>query len=341
MKILGYVVIVFLGIGMVSCVSNAEIKSNGVAKINGVSLAASNILADSADLVSIKNINANWVALMPYAFIKEGGSELSYNSNWQWEGETPEGIIQDIKTGKRYNLKIMLKPHVWISHGEYTGDFKLETEAEWLKFETSYANYILEFAQIAENSQVEMFCIGTEWRLFVKERPHFWNGLIKDVRNVYTGKITYASNWDEYTETPFWSQLDYIGANAYFPLTEKKKPTLEEVLQGWQPITKQLQKFSIKNNKPILFTEYGYRSVEGTTIKPWESYTKGRPSMTEQEIALQALYKSNWSKPWFAGGFLWKWFNKHPRRGGIMNSDYTPQNKPAELVIKTHYEIED
>ncbi len=337
MNLLFRFVIVFFSAGLLGCISNAENKTTNSNKINGVNFAASNTLIDSIDLAPVKEINANWISLMPYGFIKEGGKELEYNSDWQWIGETPSGIIKDIKIAKQQGLKIMLKPHVWISHGKYTGDFKLESEAEWQKFESSYANYILEFASIAESQQVEMFCIGTEWRQFIKERPSYWIKLISDVQQKYSGKITYASNWDEYGETPFWNQLDYIGVNAYFPLTDKTNPALEEIMQGWMPITKQLKNFSLAIDKPIIFTEYGYRSIAGTTIKPWESYTDGTISMKEQERALKALFKSNWSEPWFRGGFLWKWFNNHNKRGGEEHLGYTPQNKPAALVVKKHY----
>ena len=149
----------------------------------------------------------------------------------------------------------MLKPHVWISHGAYTGDFKLEKEEEWEVFESSYQNYILEFAQVAEKQDVEMFCIGTEWRKFIRTRPAFWHQLIIEIKNVYSGQLTYAANWDEYPETPFWKELDYVGVNGYFPLTEKINPSLEELELAWQPTIKHLSEVSLRYQKPILFTE--------------------------------------------------------------------------------------
>lgn len=340
MHISGKILLVFIVATLAGCLSIAERYTENVIKINGVSVAAARSLIDSTDLVSVKEINASWVSLMPYGFVREGGVEIQYGSNWQWVGETPDGIIEDIKLVKHQGLKIMLKPHVWISHGNYTGDFMLEGEENWRKFETSYQKYILEFASIAENYHVEIFCIGTEWRKFIKERPQFWESLIKEVRKIYSGELTYASNWDEYKETPFWRQLDYIGVNAYFPLTNKDNPSLEEVIIGWSPVTTQLKNYSLTQERAILFTEYGYRSIKGTTIRPWESYTDSKESMIEQEIALEALFKNNWDKSWLAGGFLWKWFCNHDDQGGSENTGYTPQNKPAELVVKKYYDIE-
>ncbi len=338
MRISVTILIVFLFVGLVGCISNAERIAGQTSKINGVSFAAAKSLIDSTDLVSVKEIHANWISLMPYGFVREGGVELQYNSNWQWVGETPEGIREDIKMAKQQGFKIMLKPHVWISHGNYTGDFRLTSEENWQKFETSYKKYILEFAAIAEQQNVEMFCMGTEWRKFIKERPQFWFSLIIEIRKIYTGKLTYAANWDEYNETPFWSKLDYIGVNAYFPLSNSNNPSVEQLQNSWQLIIPPLKQLSATSKKPILFTEFGYRSIEGTTIKPWESYTDAAINMKEQQIALEALFKSNWKETWFEGGFLWKWFHRHETRGGVENGGYTTQNKPASLVVKKYYE---
>lgn len=333
-------VLFILSIGLISCTSNAGKSSESKDKITGVSFAASKVLIDSVDLVSVKHVGAQWITLMPYGFIREGTTEITYNSNWQWVGETSEGIIKDIKMCRSQGLKIMLKPHVWITHGEYTGDFKLESETDWNSFEESYRKYVLEFAAIAEEQQVEIFCMGTEWRKFISRRPDFWKRLIQEIREVYTGEITYAANWDEYQEIPFWNALDYIGVNAYFSLSETKAPSKEALKLAWQPILNSLAQMSNKIQSPILFTEYGYRSIDGTTIRPWESYTDRNTSLEEQEVAYVALYESVWEQEWFAGGFLWKWFNKHNERGGKDNSDYTPQNKPAEMVVRKYYDIE-
>ena len=64
--------------------------------------------------------------------------------------------------------------------------------------ETSYKDYILTYAKAAEELNAEMLCIGTELEQFVIERPNFWKKLIREIRNVYKGKLTYAANWDEF-----------------------------------------------------------------------------------------------------------------------------------------------
>ena len=94
--------------------------------------------------------------------------------------------------------------------------------------------YIMHYARLAESAKVEAFCIGLELKHAVKERAAFWDGLIAQVRKVYSGKITYAANWDNFHNIPFWIKLDFIGINAYFPLSQENQPTSSELYDAWE-----------------------------------------------------------------------------------------------------------
>jgi hypothetical protein len=47
-----------------------------------------------------------------------------------------------------------------------------------------------------------------------------WKELIADARTVFSGRMTYAANFDEYFDVSWWRYLDMVGINAYFPLRE-------------------------------------------------------------------------------------------------------------------------
>ena len=137
---------------------------------------------------------------------------------------------------------------------------------------------------------------------------------------------------------PFWDALDYIGVDAYFPVSESKTPTVEEVRNGWQGWKVELKNVSEKENKKILFTEYGYRNVDFAGKEPWVSDRELISMNFEaQSNTLQGLYEEVWNEEWFAGGFLWKWFIDHERVGGETDNQFTPQNKPAEAIIEKFY----
>lgn len=301
-------------------------------KIKGVSFVGSSEPIDSLDVLPIVELNANWVTLMPYGFIDQDNN-IRFNSTWQWWGEKDEGIRQTIALCKEQGLKVMLKPQIWNRNG-YTGDFVCAKSKEWSVFEKSYAQFILHFAELAEEYELEMFCLGTEWREFIASRSDFWKVLIKKVRSKFSGDLIYASNWDDFEAVPFWSELDYIGINGYFPISISKTPSLKELTKGWEIQSKKLRNFSKKYARKIIFTEIGYRSMVGATLKPWEHQTRKKASTTIQKKAFEALFNVVWDKDWFGGLFIWKWYHNHDQQGGKENIDFTPQNKSAENLIR-------
>lgn len=308
-------------------------------KYNGVSFVGSRYPISFEHVKPLKVLNANNVSIMPFGFVRDvTNPSIVYNSERQWFGETVLGVRQYVETLQTYDIQVMLKPQIWISRGEFTGHIELQTDAQWQQFEISYEQFILEYAQLAEELNIKLFCIGTELERFIKHRPDFWDGLIKKVKEVYTGKLTYAANWDEYQKTPFWNDLDYIGVNAYFPLTDAQTPDVETCKIALQKWKLEMKAFSTAQKKSIIFTEFGYRSVDFTAHQPWRSDRDMTVvNLEAQTNATQAFFESFWNEDWVSGGFIWKWFPNHETSGGIDDTRFTPQNKPVEEVIKRVY----
>jgi hypothetical protein len=309
-------------------------------KINGVSFVGSRDAASQAHVDALVGLNADYAAVMPFGFIRELGSpEIIYDTDRQWFGETRAGARQYIELLHKNGIRVMLKPQIWIWRGVFTGDLKMESEEDWRRLEKSYSEFVLSFAQLAEETGAEMFCIGTELEEFVKARPEYWTRLIGQIRTVYTGKLTYAANWDEYKSTPFWGALDYVGVDAYFPLSEARDPSVVELRENWKRWKNEIREVSEKADRPVLFTEYGYRSMDYTAKKPWlVDRSDQRVNLEAQANAKIALFEEFWDEAWFAGGFVWKWFIHHPVSGGPSDNRFTPQNKPAENVIREYYQ---
>ncbi len=310
-------------------------------KINGVSFVASGIPVNEKHVNPVVSVNANYAAVMPFGFIKDlKHPEIAHNTDRQWFGETRAGAKQYIETLRSKDIKIMIKPQIWVWRGEFTGYIKMETEEDWKTLEKSYSNFILEYASLAHEVSAEIFCIGTELEKFIENRPEYWANLILEIKKIYKGKLTYAANWDEFKRTPFWKDLDYIGVDAYFPVSESKTPTVEECLEGWKLHKQVIKEISDKQAKPVLFTEFGYRSVDYSGKEPWKSdRSMTGVNLEAQTNTTKALFDAFWKEEWFAGGFIWKWFHDYGKSGGVENTQFTPQNKPVEQLIKTHYAI--
>lgn len=308
-------------------------------KINGISFVGGRNVVNEQSISPVLDVNANWVTLMPFGFMQKlNATQINFNQQRQWWGERKIGVRTTTKLYHNQNIKIMIKPQIWIWRGEFTGYINMDSEADWIAFEKSYEKFILEYAALAEEVNAELFCLGTELNNFVQKRPDFWKGLISKVKKVYKGKLTYAENWDKFDKVPFWKELDYMGIDAYFPLSDSQTPLVNEIKEGWERHKLKIKELYDIERIPVLFTEYGYRSVDYATKRPWDSARDiNTVNLKAQQNALQAIYEVFWPEKWFAGGFLWKWYDFHNRAGGNTNSRFTPQNKPAEDLVRRFY----
>lgn len=283
--------------------------------------------------------NVEWVAVIPFLHQEnETISQMEVPDASEIYSRRDSSFIKAINDLHKNGLHVHLKPHLWMSEG-WRSNIKLRNKTEWDQWFESYRLNMLRYAKIAQETNTELFCIGTELRTSIKNQPEKWEQLIKEIRAIYDGELTYAANWhDEYEHIDFWDQLDYIGIQAYFPLTKEKLPNLESIEKGWDKHLKVLEAVHKKYNKPILFTEVGYKSTPDATIKPWEwgsyfSKLTEKKSDKTQQLAYEAMFKKNWNQPWFAGIYIWQWDNRTTQESALTNLDFSPRFKPAENVI--------
>ena len=179
-----------------------------------------------------------------------------------------------------------------------------------------------------------MFCVGTELGGTPLKWEAEWRKIIKEIRNAYKGPLVYAANWDEYTEVPFWNELDFMGIDAYFPLTAKNDPSKDELIAGWEKRAGEIENFLKKKNinKPVIFTEVGYTSANGTNRKPWEAPSQVE-DQKEQAECLDAAMTVLTRKSWFRGLY---WWNAFPQETDSPLG-FTVKGKLAEGVLAKWY----
>jgi len=288
---------------------------------------------------AVQQVNAEWIAVIPYAFTRVNEPTVRYNmTQWQWWGERVEGVKETIRLAKEAGIKIMLKPQVYIP-GSWPGGLDFNNE-DWVTWEKAYTEYIQTFVEIAQELEVEMFCVGTEFKKSSSARSFFWEKLIQEIRQNYSGQLTYAANWDEYQQITFWDQLDFIGIDAYFPLVNEKTPTVEQLTTAWLPITRDLQSTFDQWQRPILFTEFGYLTVDRCAYNTWEleaNVTERNINQQAQANAYDGLFKALWNTEFWAGGFVWKWFPNMQGHENYPERDYSPQGKLSEQSLSNWY----
>jgi hypothetical protein len=246
---------------------------------------------------------------------------------------TDDSLIHAIRAIHSLGMKVMLKPQIGLFESEHhRGEIEPTNEKTWFD---SYRGFITHYAELSQANGVEMLSIGTELNSMTQRRyTAYWLAMVDDIRRVYGGELVYAAIWSPNTawqDFGFWKELDYIGIDAYFPLTNKTGPTVAELKEGWQKWIAQVEARETVVKKQILLTEIGYRDVDGASIRPWDWQSEGKENQQEQANCYEAALETLWGKTWLQGIFWWAWTpDQEPQ-------DYTPWGKLAEGVLSRWY----
>jgi hypothetical protein len=206
---------------------------------------------------------------------------------------------------------------------------------DWDEWFSSYDDMMLFYADISQQSGVNVLVVGSELVTadsFVDE----WRSLIRKIRCVFHGQLTYSSNWDHYVMVQFWNDLDMVGMNSYWKLGPDNDSEVgtEEIERRWTSIQKDLLAWQKTVHKPILLLEGPcYCSLANASYEPWD-YTRVDLALNLdiQQRLYEGFYASWWGKPECAGTIAWEWTPESP--GGMEDKGYTPRGKPAAEVMK-------
>jgi uncharacterized membrane protein len=297
--------------------------------------------AGGTSRAALRDTGSNWMGLLVTWYQQDASSNVIARHPDPNKDHTDARIRTAIRDARSRGLQVMLKPHVDALNGQWRGDFNPSNPAAWFQ---SYTQFILHYAQIAQEEGVELYCMGTEFKTIsgAANRDR-WIAVINAIRGAYGGPLTYAANAtfpaDEFTSVSFWDQIDIIGLDGYFTLTDQNNPTLAQLISAWtsnrfgENIVAAVQNFASSRQKPVIFTEIGYKSTDGTNREPWNFGLSGAVDTAEQRDCYQAAF-TVWSQQssWMRGFFWWAWPVPPPAAN---DGDYNPRSKPAETVLRT------
>ncbi|MXQ13628.1 glycoside hydrolase family 113, partial [Microvirga makkahensis] len=287
---------------------------------------------------------------------------------WDNESDTFEQVKQTILQAKALGLNVVLKPHLETENRVWRAELAPTDAKAWFD---SYKAMMVEYARVAQEAGAPMICVGTEMDSMIdptkvcsdgKTYTEKWVEIIAAVRSVYAGKVTYAATYWTVKDVGFWDKVDYIGVDAYYPLSTVDNPTIDQMVDAWtrphfnpwirdtllegKSIVDYYKALSERYGKKVIFTEVGFRSMDGANRDPGVFGSGGTVDLQEQVDCYTALYRvmENYGGRWLAGSFLWSYYSfanpMAPVEEGGANvswTDYTTQHKPANQTITEHY----
>jgi len=291
---------------------------------------------DAAALAPLTRVRAGWISQTPFGWQRRMQAPpvvLATGHHEGYWGEGDDGLRETARLARARGIHVLLKPHIW-THEGWTGQIAMRTEADWARWFESYRTFILHYADLAQASGMEALAVGTELG-GTTQREREWRSLIAEVRKHYHGKLVYCANWaEDLDHVRFWDALDWIGVQAYYPLTDRANPSIQELVAAWEKPLATLTALSTRFGKPVVLTEVGYHSLDTAASRPWEWDLPGKLSLETQARCYEALFAALRNHPRVRGVFLWKWHPDYANAGGAKDTEYTPERKPAEEVLR-------
>jgi len=268
------------------------------------------------------------LALIPFAGQKGPFADEVQMWNRSPESETDLDLQIVASRAHRLNMQVLLKPQVWVGHG--TDSLHINPRGGWDRWFASYRRFILHHALVARLEHIEWLAIGTE--LTLTEKQPQWHALIRDIRAIYPGQLVYAANWDAFTNTPFWNELDAIGIDVYAPLVRKETATDAELLEGARANVAEIASVAARAGKPVLLTEIGFPSTKSPWREPWSERRDDPIQLEDQARCYRAFLSALRGAQWFSGLFVWKYESDPDFRD---STGFFPDFKPAQKVIES------
>jgi hypothetical protein len=208
--------------------------------------------------------------------------------------------------------------------GEWRGTLAPDDVDAWW---SAYEAFVLHYAAIASDAGASALVVGSELGSTEAWRDR-WYHLLGRVERAYTGALWYSANWDHYEKVSFWSRLDAIGVTGYFELTKDADASEADLARAWTAPRDALLAFAAKAGKPLVLTEVGYPSRDGSTTQPWDYTSTAAIDLEEQRRAFAALATA-WADTELGGVLVWEW----GEGGGAKDGGYTPRGKPAACEL--------
>jgi hypothetical protein len=296
-------------------------------------------------LQNLADTGVNWISLL-VRVNQETIRSTTISSNSTVTVKDSD-LIRVVNLAHNIGIRVALVPCIQLSNdpdhwwGEIGTSFASETQ--WQEWFTSYREFINHYATFAQEAEVDLFYVGSELP-GVTHREDDWRRVVQEVRERYTGLISYDSvHWGrpqgECARIKWWDAVDYVATDVWYTLTNKNDPTLEELKQAWiqKGFLAELESLANNFNKPFIISEIGYDSKDKTNFEPGLAWLReGSVDLQEQADCYQAALETLWGQPWLKGIFWWQWFAE-TYTGGPNDNGGTPWRKPAEEILKKYY----
>jgi hypothetical protein len=267
--------------------------------------------ADARELTHLAQLGANWVSVMPFAYVPTTTPPTIVASYVRRGTESDTAMQTTIAAAHARSLKVLLKPHLWVPRSWPGALGANASEAQ--QWTAQWRSVVLHYAEFAEQSHADAYCIGTEMDSIATLALDAWRSLIGEVRAIYHGRLAYCGNWNSLQNISFFDLLDVIGVQDYAPRVDHARATqltARELLARTQVIMRGYAALGERWHKPVWLTEAGFRCDSDALVEPWRYSDRSLTACDceVQRVAYDSTLQSASENAVIQGIFVWKWF---------------------------------
>ncbi len=289
-------------------------------------------------LLEARAMGATWVAVTPFgrvADVSGAGIDLTFEAPFE---RNRAAVIRAVRMAHARGLRVMLVPHLWVESGAWRGDIDPKTDEGWARWADSYERFVDAWAEVAQETRTEMLSVGVELRTWVTtSRAPSFTRIVRGLRGIYGGLLTYSGNWDDIEQTVILGDVDVIGVNAFYPLADDPGAPEAALREGGRKVQAKVHALAEAWSKPVLFTEAGYTTRSDPAVKPWiwpDVMSGVKVDEAAQATAYRALIGPLLDEPDFAGLFVWRVYANPDDVSQEAPWGFSPRGKLAELVLR-------
>jgi hypothetical protein len=236
------------------------------------------------------------------------------------------------KAHMRVTLRPVLNEDVLVARNPqaWRGSIEPKSRAAWFR---SYRKLLLPYAAAAQAGRAATFVVGTE--LTSLEGSPQWSGLVRSLRSVYGGQLTYDLNHDEFSADTANPPIPSHNVDAYPQFVLPANASVARLTSSWDGW---LGAHPPSVRRALTLSEIGIDAVAGSYKDPWawRSTRSARIDTRVQAAWYQAVCNAV-SAERLGGGIYW-WevnFDANPARPRPFESDrLTFLDRPAQRVIR-------
>lgn len=299
-------------------------------------------LAAKESMNNVKSTGANWVSIPIPLFLETTDSSdpkpiYAMLSTFDRLDETPvdKEINYAVTLAKNKGLNVMLMPTIEINRPGFINsnlvgeEFAPYQARRWFQF---YQESLVRIAKLAEENGTDMLCIGHNLKHLSYYERH-WNELIKAVKEVYSGKLTYSASTDmEFLKSGFWGKLDYIGLIADFDIEIAHNTEKDHVIEKMDKLITVADYMKKVWKKDVIITRASIHPAHELNDRNKVVKIHHGSQANYYRGILEGIEKVGH----IVGVFFGDWI-PDPHFGGEKDVSLSPQNKESELVLREFF----